>query len=130
MAARRITFLAVASCLLFTGPTATAQATHPTVQFAANLLKQGQIEEALSALKSRVDADPTDCKAIGLVALGYLQQRDVPRALPWIERLGALPSCAAAATVAAKMSSDIARREELVLALARLVPTGDLRQID
>lgn len=67
---------------------------------------------------------------MGVVVIGLVQQREMLRAQPWVERLQGVQACAATHHVVSKLLSDAAKKEELVRTVAQFVSTGDLRQIE
>jgi len=122
--------LAMLVCGMFTWQNVAAQVVHPTIEFASRLLKEGQFDEAISTLKPRIDADPDNCQALGLLFVAYLQQRDVQRTKLWRERLQGVSQCAATADAALKLDKAVSQRAELAKALAAPIVQGDLTKID
>src|SRR4051794_12940420 len=76
---------------------------HPSVVFAAAQLKGGLLEDALTSLRTRIEAAPDDCQALGLMTLAYLQQHDTARTRLWLERLTGLAPCAQTAAAVRKV---------------------------
>ena len=123
--------LLVALLLVFIGvATDTAQAPHPTVQLAADLLKAGRAADAIKQLGIRADADPSDCQAAGLLVVANLEVKDPEAANLWLRRLEGLPGCSAVLTTAKAFVTRAADMEALTLRLAEYVATGSVREAE